>query len=181
MELYRELAYDGLNIDTLHSDRTQQQRDDIVRRFRSGKTWILIATDLVGRGVDFKGVNTVINYDFPVSATNYVHRIGRTGRAGRKGKAVTLFTEYDMPMLRSIANVMRLSGCDVPDWMLRMKKMKRQERKKLERRGGIQRYNISSGASKWDRERVAKRRNMVKQSKESKKFNKNKRRRTKSE
>ena len=181
MELYRELAYDGLNIDTLHSDRTQQQRDDIVRRFRSGKTWILIATDLVGRGVDFKGVNTVINYDFPVSATNYVHRIGRTGRAGRKGKAVTLFTEYDMPMLRSIANVMRLSGCDVPDWMLRMKKLKRQERKKLERRGGIQRYNISSGASKWDRERVAKRRNMVKQSKESKKFNKNKRRRTKSE
>ena len=110
MELYRELAYDGLNIDTLHSDRTQQQRDDIVRRFRSGKTWILIATDLVGRGVDFKGVNTVINYDFPISATNYVHRIGRTGRAGRKGKAVTLFTEYDMPMLRSIANVMRLSG-----------------------------------------------------------------------
>ena len=181
MELYRELAYDGLNIDTLHSDRTQQQRDDIVRRFRSGKTWILIATDLVGRGVDFKGVNTVINYDFPVSATNYVHRIGRTGRAGRKGKAVTLVTAYDMPMLRSIANVMRLSGCDVPDWMLRMKKLKRQERKKLERRGGIQRYNISSGASKWDRERVAKRRNMVKQSKESKKFNKNKRRRTKSE
>jgi len=176
MELYRELAYDGLNIDTLHSDRTQRQRDEVVRKFRSGKTWILIATDLVGRGVDFKGVNTVINYDFPISATNYVHRIGRTGRAGRKGKAVTLFTEYDMPMLRSIANVMRLSGCEVPDWMLRMKKLRRQERKMVERRGGIRRYNISSGASKWDRDRAAKRRNMIAQSKQQSKKKRRRRR-----
>lgn len=115
------------------------------------------------------GVSTVINYDFPVNATSYVHRIGRTGRAGRKGKAVTLFTEYDMPMLRSIANVMRLSGCEVPGWMLRMKKLRRQERKMVEKRGGIRRYNIGSGASKYDREKAAKRRNMIVQSKEKSK------------
>lgn len=60
-----------------------------------------------------QGVNMVINYDFPQSAVSYIHRIGRTGRAGRHGVAVTLFTESDMDSLRSIANVMRLSGCEV--------------------------------------------------------------------
>lgn len=72
------------------------QRNDAVRKFRMGDTWMLIATDLVARGIDFKGVNCVINYDFPQTTTSYVHRIGRTGRAGRKGKAITYFTEDDM-------------------------------------------------------------------------------------
>jgi len=54
----------------------------------------------MGRGIDFKGVNLVINYDFPSSAISYIHRIGRTGRAGRSGKAVTFFTNDDKPMLR---------------------------------------------------------------------------------
>ena len=58
------------------------------------------------------------------SGVDYIHRIGRTGRAGRKGKAITLFTEDDKPMLRSIANVMKISGCDVPEWMLELKKIK---------------------------------------------------------
>lgn len=60
-----------------------------------------------------QGVNMVINYDFPQSAVSYIHRIGRTGRAGHHGVAVTLFTESDMDSLRSIANVVRLSGCEV--------------------------------------------------------------------
>lgn len=60
----------------------------------------------------------VINYDFPQSAVSYIHRIGRTGRAGRHGVAVTLFTESDMSSLRSIANVMRLSGCEVSTRMI---------------------------------------------------------------
>ena len=63
----------------------------------------------------------VINYDFPQTAISYIHRIGRTGRAGRKGVAVTFFTEEDLERLRSIANVIKLSGCDVPDWMLHIK------------------------------------------------------------
>ena len=53
---------------------------------RLGKTWVLVATDLLGRGMDFAGVRTVVNYDFPRSTTDYVHRIGRTGRAGRAGE-----------------------------------------------------------------------------------------------
>lgn len=71
-----------------------------MKAFREGKIWVLICTELMGRGIDFKGVNLVVNYDFPSSAISYIHRIGRTGRAGRPGKAVTFFTNDDKPMLR---------------------------------------------------------------------------------
>lgn len=121
-ELYHELLYDGVNIGAVHADRTKEQRDDVIRRFRTGEVWVLICTDLMSRGMDFKAVNMVINYDFPQSAVSYIHRIGRTGRNGRKGKAVTFFTEDDMVYLRTIANVMKISGCEVPDWMLSLKK-----------------------------------------------------------
>ena len=92
--------------------------------------WVLIATELVARGMDFKGVSLVINYDFPQSTTSYIHRIGRTGRAGRAGKALTFFTEADADQLRAIANVMKASGCEVPDWMLRMKPLAKDVRRR---------------------------------------------------
>ncbi|XP_060867404.1 probable ATP-dependent RNA helicase DDX52 [Metopolophium dirhodum] len=132
-ELFSELIYDGINVDAIHADRTQQQRDNTVKAFREGKIWVLICTELMGRGIDFKGVNLVINYDFPSSAISYIHRIGRTGRAGRSGKAVTFFTNDDKPMLRSIATVMRDSGCPVPDYMLEMKRLHKNTRRKLEK------------------------------------------------
>lgn len=119
--LFRELMYDRINVDVIHAGRSQAARDRVVAKFRKGDTWVLICTDLVARGIDFKGVNMVINYDLPDSGVSYVHRIGRTGRAGRKGTAVTLFTENDFENLRTIANVMKLSGCDVPEWMLTLK------------------------------------------------------------
>lgn len=108
MELFHELVYDGLNVDVLHAERTPAQREATVTKFRAGKVWVLIATELVARGMDFKGVSLVINYDFPQSTTSYIHRIGRTGRAGRSGKAVTFFTEQDAEQLRAIANVMKV-------------------------------------------------------------------------
>ncbi|XP_036307586.1 probable ATP-dependent RNA helicase DDX52 isoform X2 [Pipistrellus kuhlii] len=100
-ELFHELIYEGINVDVIHADRTQEQRDNTVQSFRAGKIWVLICTALLARGIDFKGVNLVINYDFPTSSVEYIHRIGRTGRAGHKGKAVTFFTEDDKPLLRS--------------------------------------------------------------------------------
>ncbi|XP_036307587.1 probable ATP-dependent RNA helicase DDX52 isoform X3 [Pipistrellus kuhlii] len=99
-ELFHELIYEGINVDVIHADRTQEQRDNTVQSFRAGKIWVLICTALLARGIDFKGVNLVINYDFPTSSVEYIHRIGRTGRAGHKGKAVTFFTEDDKPLLR---------------------------------------------------------------------------------
>jgi len=120
--LFGELLYDGVNVDVIHAGRSQAARDAAVAKFRKGETWVLICTDLVARGVDFKAVNMVINYDLPTSGVTYVHRIGRTGRAGRKGTAITLFTEADFDSIRPIANVMKLSGCKVPDWILTLKK-----------------------------------------------------------
>ena len=121
-QLVKELAYDQVPLRAIHADMSQAKRDAAVDGFRTGKVWVLIATDLLARGIDFVGVNAVINYDFPLSPVQYVHRIGRTGRAMRQGTAVTLFTETDAPQLRSVVNVMRASGCDVPDWMLTLQK-----------------------------------------------------------
>jgi len=142
-ELFHELVYDGINVDVIHSERTQSQRDNIVANFRAGRIWFLIATELLSRGMDFKGISTVINYDFPQTTVSYIHRIGRAGRAGRQGEAVTLFTQDDAVYLRGIANVMKDSGCDVPDWMLALKKNTKKERRQLAR-SPVERESIST-------------------------------------
>ncbi|XP_069729993.1 probable ATP-dependent RNA helicase DDX52 [Phaenicophaeus curvirostris] len=130
-ELFHELIYEGINVDVIHAGKTQQQRDKVVHSFRSGKIWVLICSALLARGIDFKGVNMVINYDLPTSAVEYIHRIGRTGRAGHRGKAVTFFTEDDKPLLRSIANVIQRAGCPVPDYIKHLPKLQSKEKKKL--------------------------------------------------
>ncbi|XP_077298707.1 DExD-box helicase 52 [Arctopsyche grandis] len=131
-QLFKELLYDGINVDVIHADRTQLQRDNVVRSFRIGKIWVLICTELMGRGIDFRGVSLVINYDFPPSGISYVHRIGRAGRAGQKGRAVTFFTQDDIPNLKSIVTVMKQSGCKVPEYMLTLKQT-RKDRKQLKK------------------------------------------------
>ncbi|XP_031560246.1 probable ATP-dependent RNA helicase DDX52 [Actinia tenebrosa] len=165
-ELFHELIYDGINVDVIHSDRTQAQRDNIVKSFRSGKIWVLIATELMGRGIDFKGVNLVINYDFPTSAVSYIHRIGRTGRAGRAGKAVTFFTEADVIYLRSIANVMKTSGCKIPDWMLKIKKPSRKTKKHLTT-APVKRSTIKT-VTTYDLNKAKRKRNLIEASKKRK-------------
>ncbi|KAJ8532866.1 hypothetical protein K7X08_015755 [Anisodus acutangulus] len=123
-ELYDELKLEDIRPDVIHSDLSQIQRENAVDNFRAGKTWVLIATDVVARGMDFKGVNCVINYDFPDSAAAYIHRIGRSGRAGRIGEATTFYTEADIPFLRNIANVITSSGGEVPEWIKSLTKKK---------------------------------------------------------
>ena len=142
-ELFHELVYDGINVDVIHSDRSKAQRETLIQNFRSGKIWVLITTELMARGIDFKGVNLVINYDFPQTAASYIHRIGRTGRAGRTGEAITYFTKEDAPYLKTIVNVMKESGCDVPEWMLSMKNPSKKEKKLLKQKP-IDRKSIST-------------------------------------
>lgn len=132
-QLFKELIYDGINVDVIHADRTQAQRDNVVRSFRTGRIWVLICTELMGRGIDFRGVNLVVNYDFPPSAISYIHRIGRAGRAGQKGKAITFFTQDDVTNLRSIAAVMKQSGCQVPEYMLKLKQNPNKRKKLLKK------------------------------------------------
>ncbi|KAG7028005.1 DEAD-box ATP-dependent RNA helicase 57 [Cucurbita argyrosperma subsp. argyrosperma] len=90
-DLYGELAFENIKVNVIHSDLSEIERENVVYDFRAGKTWVLIATDVIARGMDFKGVNCVINYDFPDSASAYIHRIGRSGRAGRSGEAITFY------------------------------------------------------------------------------------------
>lgn len=132
-ELFRELIYDGVNIDAIHADRSGAARSSAIARFRAGRVPILIATDILARGLDFRAVSTVINYDMPSSAEAYVHRIGRTGRNGRPGCAITLFTEEDSELLRAIANVARAGGAEIPEWMLAQKRLRRDRALALEK------------------------------------------------
>ena len=113
-ELYHELIYDGVNVDVIHGDKKKSERDEIMKKFRLGEIWVLVCTDLMSRGIDFKTVNSVINFDFPTSLVSYIHRVGRTGRAGRSGVATTYFTDADTPFVKTIANLMHKSGQDVP-------------------------------------------------------------------
>lgn len=134
-ELFRELIFDGIKVDAIHGDRTAAARESAVERFRAGHVWVLIATDLLARGLDFLSINTVINYDMPSSPTAYVHRIGRTGRNGRTGSAITLFTEEDKKLVGSVVKVARASGADVPDWLINLgEKVRNDELKRLEKR-----------------------------------------------
>ena len=147
-ELFHELIFDGINVEVIHSDRTKAQRDNIIDQFRVGKSWVLIATELMARGLDFKGVNLVINYDFPQSVASYIHRIGRTGRAGRQGEAVTYYTQDDLQYMKGVVNVMKDSGCEVPEWMLNIKNMTSNQKPKM--RKGLSRDHIDS-TSKYDK------------------------------
>ena len=130
-ELFSELIKEKIHVDVIHSERSQLQRDNTVRAFRAGQIWVLICTELMGRGIDFKGVNLVVNYDFPPSTVSYIHRIGRTGRAGRPGQAVTFFTDQDKILLPNIASIVKRSGGEVPEYMLKLKKASRQDKRRL--------------------------------------------------
>ncbi|CEP01184.1 RNA helicase [Plasmodiophora brassicae] len=123
-----------IKVGYIEADQTQAQRDQVVRQFRGGDLNALITTEVLARGIDFLGVNCVINYDFPQTTVSYIHRIGRTGRAGRRGEAITFFTHEDVVFLRSIAGVMQRSGCDVPAWILSMRKPNRSRVKELRTR-----------------------------------------------
>jgi ATP-dependent RNA helicase DDX52/ROK1 len=159
--LFAELLYDGIHVDVIHAGRSRTARDNAVAKFRKGETWVLICTDVVARGVDFKAVNMVINYDLPSSGITYVHRIGRTGRAGRKGKAISLFTEADFENLRTIANVMKQSGCKVEEWMLQLRKNNRKNKRPLRR------SNIDT-TPHYDKRKRQKKKQIIQHSKKNK-------------
>ena len=93
--LTRELRRGHWKVDEMHSDLDQQRREDVMLDFRAGRTDILIATDIVARGIDIDDISMVVNYDVPREAEDYVHRVGRTARAGTDGKAVTLVGPRD--------------------------------------------------------------------------------------
>ncbi|WP_028560054.1 DEAD/DEAH box helicase [Paenibacillus pinihumi] len=101
-KLTADLLEEGLEVDELHGDLTQAKREQVMRRFRSAKLQVLVATDVAARGLDVEGVTHVVNYDIPHDAETYIHRIGRTGRAGHQGTAVTFASPRDRMTLQAI-------------------------------------------------------------------------------
>ena len=107
----RKLKRAGYHAEAIHSDRSQNQRKRALDNFASGETDILVATDVLARGIDVDEVSYVVNYDVPTQAEDYVHRIGRTGRAGEQGFAVSFVTRESR---RTMSDIEKLIGKNVP-------------------------------------------------------------------
>ncbi|MCM3340387.1 DEAD/DEAH box helicase [Paenibacillus sp. MER TA 81-3] len=106
-ELAEALQKRGYSADGLHGDLSQNQRDNVMRKFRDGSIDVLVATDVAARGLDVSGVTHVINFDLPQDPESYVHRIGRTGRAGKEGSAWSFVTPREIDHLHFIERVTR--------------------------------------------------------------------------
>jgi len=89
--LTRSLRMDGFQARAMHGDKSQEERDWVLKEFKSLQSTLLVATDVAARGLDVDDIRLVVNFDFPNDMENYIHRIGRTGRAGKKGVAVSFF------------------------------------------------------------------------------------------
>jgi ATP-dependent RNA helicase DeaD len=113
-QLYRRLRDQGMDVKALHGDMTQGSRDGVMIAFKSGRTPLLVATDVAARGLDISGVSHVINFDVPTSPDVYVHRIGRTGRVGRSGRAITLF---ETRQRREIEAIEHHAGVRLAPWV----------------------------------------------------------------
>jgi len=185
--LQAELRYDippeaggSARMAALHSEMSESAREKVMANFRKGEIWVIITTDLLARGVDFRGLNGVVNYDVPTSAAAYVHRVGRTGRAGREGGvAVTFYTKDDIPYVKPIANVIsaseKLRGGDgdtanghkdLQQWMLdALPNPSKREKKELKKQGvearrkGVKSAMITT-KSGYERRQDGKRRDM---------------------
>lgn len=107
-ELAIVLRRSGLNARAMHSDLAQSERDEVMNLFRAHQVDLLVATDIVARGIDIDDITMVINYDAPHDAEDYVHRIGRTARAGREGSAITLIGEKDLFALSNIERTLKI-------------------------------------------------------------------------
>jgi ATP-dependent RNA helicase RhlE len=104
--LQRQIKNAGYKVTSLHSDRTQGQRQSALNGFKTGEYQIMVATDIAARGLDVESISHVINFDMPDTADAYIHRIGRTGRAERSGDAFTLVTPEDDDMIRALEKIM---------------------------------------------------------------------------
>ena len=113
--IYKNLKAAGLKVDVMHADRPQKARAKALERFRSGAIQVLVATDVMSRGIDIQGIDAVINFDVPLDSEDYVHRIGRTGRAGAAGQAYTFMGPDEVTPLREIEYFTKAL---IPSWDL---------------------------------------------------------------
>jgi superfamily II DNA/RNA helicase len=104
-DLERDLIRSGFKAKAIHSDLEQNEREEVLRNFRSKQLQILVATDILSRGIDIQDIEMVVNYDVPGEAADYIHRIGRTARAASKGVALTFINEFDQQKFSQIESL----------------------------------------------------------------------------
>lgn len=116
-DLARTLRNAKYKIGEMHSDLEQDKREDVMLDFKSGKIKVLVATDIVARGIDIDDIEMVVNYDVPHEAEDYVHRIGRTARADRDGKAITFISEKEIGKFKKIEQLLEkeVEKVDIPE------------------------------------------------------------------
>lgn len=119
MRIERLVRSKGFEVGGIHGDMSQRDREQSLSAFKSGQVTILVATDVAARGLDIPAVKLVINVTFPLTAEDYVHRIGRTGRAGASGRAITFFTEDDKQLSGPLINVLKAANQEVPKALLK--------------------------------------------------------------
>lgn len=110
-QLTRDLKRDRLAVDEIHSDLEQDKREEVLMHFKSGKLKVLVATDILSRGIDIDNIGLVINYDVPHDGEDYVHRIGRTARAAAEGTAITFVSEKEQ---KKFGRIEKLLNREVP-------------------------------------------------------------------
>ncbi len=124
-KLHQMLAKRKIDVDAIHGDLRQSARDRVMKKFRDGKSKLLVATDVVGRGIDVSGISHIINFDIPQFSDDYVHRVGRTGRMGRQGVAYTFVSpEEGSELTRIEMRINRLLKRDEIDGLVTVKKIK---------------------------------------------------------
>lgn len=114
--LTRSLRMDGFQARAMHGDKSQEERDWVLREFKSCQATLLVATDVAARGLDVDDIRMVVNFDFPGDMESYVHRIGRTGRAGKKGVAVSFFVpDKNGRLARELIDILQRTTQNIPD------------------------------------------------------------------
>jgi ATP-dependent RNA helicase RhlE len=108
-KVVRGLIKDGISAEAIHGNKSQNQRERVLKDFRNGRVKTLVATDIAARGIDVEGISHVINFDLPNIPESYVHRIGRTARAGADGIAISLCSHDELPFLRDIEKLIRMA------------------------------------------------------------------------
>ncbi|MDE7394016.1 MAG: DEAD/DEAH box helicase, partial [Muribaculaceae bacterium] len=128
-DLTRELRRRGIKAAEMHSDLDQNQREEALLGFRAGKIDVIVATDILARGIDIDDIAMVVNYDVPREVEDYVHRIGRTARADRDGIAVTIVGERDRQPLRRIEQFLgyEIKRCQLPEELASMAPAKEEQ------------------------------------------------------
>jgi len=116
-------------VTSLHGDMSQFHRTQSFNEFKTGKLPLLIATDVASRGLDLPDVTHVINFSFPLTIEDYVHRIGRTGRAGKTGISHTLFTKFDKCRAGELIEVLKSTSQQIPTDLLQWGEIKRKQHK----------------------------------------------------